>query len=214
MSIINCCNNTTMLTKSMKKQLNKLLQIEAMDVPSVDRGGQLPKLDQESLVIVHIEEQMEGKITTERGEPKNSIDSRVYLMEQIIVIMQMKPLWELVWNPTKNEAFWYQKTIITSNWAQENENFQLKKWSKELGKSSKKETLEDDCNNNSWKMSLVSDDDFHKAILVTPLFNVDATPYILICSFWHGARHVVGDCFYRSNKVSITNLGYWFGCPI
>jgi hypothetical protein len=71
-----------MLTKSMKKQLNKLLQIEAMDVPSIDRRGQWPKLDQESLVIVHIEEPTEGKITTERGEPKNSIDSRVYLMDK------------------------------------------------------------------------------------------------------------------------------------
>jgi hypothetical protein len=46
-------------------------------------------------------------------------------MEHIIVIMQAKPLWELVWNPTKNEAFWHQETILPSNLAQENENFQL-----------------------------------------------------------------------------------------
>ncbi len=71
----------------------------------VDQGGQLPKMDQEGHTI-HIKEQMEGKITIEKGEPKNSIDTRVYSMEQIIVIMQAEPLWELVWNPIENEAFW------------------------------------------------------------------------------------------------------------
>jgi hypothetical protein len=58
-SIINYCNNTTVLTKNMKKQLNKLLQKEAKDAPSVDHEGQLPKMDKESLVTIYIEEQME-----------------------------------------------------------------------------------------------------------------------------------------------------------
>jgi hypothetical protein len=84
----------------------------------------------------------------------------------------------------------------------------------ELGESSEKETFEDDCNNHSLKMSLVNDNDFHKAIPTTPLFNVHATPYVPICSFWWGARHVVGDSLYRSNKVSITNPSYLFWCPV
>jgi hypothetical protein len=57
--------------------------------PFADQGGQLPKMGQEGLVTIHIEEQMEGKITTEKGELKNSIDTRVYSMEQIIVITEV-----------------------------------------------------------------------------------------------------------------------------
>jgi hypothetical protein len=76
--------------------------------------------------------------------------------------------------------------IILSNWAQENEIFQLNRWLKEFGKFSIKETFEDDCNNHSLSMSFVNDNDLHKGILVT-LFNVDATPYVL-CSFWRGAN--------------------------
>ncbi len=91
--------------------MNKLLQKEAENVPFVDQGEQLPKMD--------------SKITAKKRELKNSIDTEVYSMEHIIVIMQAKPFWELVWNPTKNEAFWYQETILPSNLAQENENFQL-----------------------------------------------------------------------------------------
>jgi hypothetical protein len=76
----------------MKKQLNKLLQKEVEDVFFVNQRGQLPIIDQQNLVTIHIEEQMEGIITTEKGEPKNSIDTRVYSMEQIIVIIQVEPL--------------------------------------------------------------------------------------------------------------------------
>jgi hypothetical protein len=49
--------------------LNKLLQKEAEDVPFVDQGEQLPKMD--------------GKITTKKRELKNSIDTGVYSMEHI-----------------------------------------------------------------------------------------------------------------------------------
>ncbi len=55
-SIINYYNNMTMLIKSMKKQLNKLLQKKVEDIPSTHQGGQLPKIDKKNLVIIHIEE--------------------------------------------------------------------------------------------------------------------------------------------------------------
>jgi hypothetical protein len=45
-----------MLIKSMKKQLNKLLQKKVEDIPSTHQGGQLPKIDKKNLVIIHIEE--------------------------------------------------------------------------------------------------------------------------------------------------------------
>ncbi len=76
-----------MLTKNMKKQLNKLLQKEAKDAPSVDHGGQLPKMDKESLVTIHIEEQNKWRAKSLLKKENRSIDTRVYSMDQIIVIM-------------------------------------------------------------------------------------------------------------------------------
>ncbi len=46
--------------------MNKLLQKEDEGVPSINQEEQLPKLDQEGLVTIHIEEQMDGEITTKK----------------------------------------------------------------------------------------------------------------------------------------------------
>jgi hypothetical protein len=100
-----------------------MLHWEGGGVPSIGQRGQFHTIDREGLATLHIVEQLEVGINIEKGEPKIRIDTKIHLMEQLVMIMDVEPSRGHVWSPTKNDVFRYQKTIVPSTWTQDIEIF-------------------------------------------------------------------------------------------
>ncbi len=82
-------------------------------------------MDWEGLATLHVAEQQEVRINIEKGKPKIQIDTKIHLMEWLVVITNMKTSRGHVWTPIKNDVFQYQNIVAPSTRALEIESFRL-----------------------------------------------------------------------------------------
>ncbi len=68
--------------------------------------------------------------------------------------------------------------------------------------SLEKDASKNDGNDHFLMMNICGEHDSHKVILVMLTFTIDSTPTNKIC-FFCKIGHVVGNCFYRPNRIPI-----------
>jgi len=74
---------------------------------------------------------------------------------------------------------------------------QIQEHLEELKYLQKRDTLNDNYNGCSLKMSLMSDDAFHLKNPITSIFNVEVSLHV--CSFYHRFGHLLASCPNRSS---------------
>jgi hypothetical protein len=94
--------------------MNKVWQQEGGDVFFIIRGGQFHMMDLEGLTTSHVAKQQEVEINIKRGEPRIQIDTKIHLMERLVMTIDTKPSRGHVWTPSENDVFRYQNTFAPS----------------------------------------------------------------------------------------------------
>ncbi len=74
---------------------------------------------------------------------------------------ELKTSWEPIWDPPKNQVFWYHETIVTSPHAKKNKIDWLQKQIDELHQLQGKGFSDDVRNVQSSRMNILDEEEFH-----------------------------------------------------
>ncbi len=97
-----------------------------------------------------------------------------------------------MWNPTKNQTFWYHKIVYLVHAVGRMRLFNFRGKLKILNSFRGRILLKND-NKTNIEMNHVDDEDFQPKILLTHMFNVRFFDYNVLptCQFYHETGHVI-----------------------
>jgi hypothetical protein len=110
----------------MKKEMEQVLQetIKVEHSKSLE-GIELPKINFEEVVTFQNKEQDHFVDITKKSKPKNCRPTKNHPPKLRRVATKLKISWEPIWDLTKNQTFWYHKTILSNPHVKECEISQL-----------------------------------------------------------------------------------------